>query len=144
MFNVNLYKPLSDIMATYLFVDKKNHCYKCYRLWSNNKNILQKTRRFIWHRKIVKKFPLNVFFYEVTLFNFTQFWFTNISETKTQDIPLKWTLDLNTLWQLPRSDKVLTKFLPTELQKDYFCPVSRFSTKKCPNHAFGEISWNVS
>ena len=68
-----------------------------HRLWSNNKNILQKTRRFIWHRKIVKKFPLNVFFYEVTLFNFTQFWFTNISETKTQDIPL--TLSGPTFWR---------------------------------------------
>ena len=27
----------------------------------------------------------------------------------------------------------------TELQKDYFCPVSGFSTEKCPNHVFGEM-----
>ena len=26
-----------------------------------------------------------------------------------------------------------------ELQKDYFCLVSRFSTKKCPNHLIGEF-----
>ena len=28
-----------------------------------------------------------------------------------------------------------------ELQKDYFCTVSGFSTEKCPNHVFGEFSW---
>ena len=29
--------------------------------------------------------------------------------------------------------------LKPELQKDYFCPVSQFSTEKCPNHTFGEF-----
>ena len=33
--------------------------------------------------------------------------------------------------------------LPAELQKDSFCPVSQFSTEKCPNHAFGEICNDV-
>ena len=31
------------------------------------------------------------------------------------------------------------QFIPSELQKDYFCLVSRFSTVKCPNHVFGEF-----
>ena len=31
----------------------------------------------------------------------------------------------------------------TELQKDYFCPVSRFSNEKCPNHLFCEFCNNM-
>ena len=27
----------------------------------------------------------------------------------------------------------------TEVQKEYFCPVSGFSTKKCPKYVFGEF-----
>ena len=31
----------------------------------------------------------------------------------------------------------------SELQKDYFCPVSQFSKVKCPNHAYGEYCNNM-
>ena len=31
----------------------------------------------------------------------------------------------------------------TELRKDYFCPVSGFSTKICPNHVFGNFCQNL-
>ena len=33
--------------------------------------------------------------------------------------------------------------LRSELQKDYFCPVSGFSTGKCPNHVFGQFCHNL-
>ena len=31
----------------------------------------------------------------------------------------------------------------TELQKDYFCPVSWFSTEKCPNQVYNDIFPNI-
>ena len=31
----------------------------------------------------------------------------------------------------------------TELQKHYFRPVSKFSTEKSPNHAFGDFCHNM-
>ena len=33
--------------------------------------------------------------------------------------------------------------LCTELQKDYFCPVSWFSTEKCLNHVYGKFCHNM-
>ena len=46
------------------------------------------------------------------------------------------------LTDLARFDRLQYK-AATDLQKDYFCPVSQFSTVKCPNHAFGEFCSNM-
>ena len=39
--------------------------------------------------------------------------------------------------------RLFLKYLFSELQKDYFCPVSQLSTEKCQNHAFGEFCNNM-
>ena len=48
--------------------------------------------------------------------------------------------------QLPTDEDKMTRkkiLKEPKLQKDYFGPVSGFSTGKCPNHVFGQFCHNL-